>query len=144
MILLKSLFAGVVSTAFCITFNTRGKNIFLTGLCGGVGYLVYLLTGGPGSYSSFFIAGIAITTMAEVTARIIKSPTTVFLVGGLLPLVPGGDLFRFFQAVMQGSQNLALYHILNTIVKAGALAAGTIMIGALLHITKLIKKNDTA
>lgn len=39
------LFAGLASAAFSFIFNVTGKNLFFAGLCGAVGYSVYLFFG---------------------------------------------------------------------------------------------------
>lgn len=133
------LFAGLASAAFSYIFNLKGKKLFFAGLCGATGYFVYLLCG-PGRAFSLFVAGIAITLLAELLARFISTPATLFLVGGLLPLVPGGEMFHMFFAVMQHRQIAALTHFWNTLLKAGALAAGAVFVGALFQMRSFIKE----
>lgn len=136
--IVRILLAALTSIAFSVIFNVKGINILLSGLCSGLGYTVYLLMG-QGRPLALFCAGMVITLSAEMVARITKMPATLFLVGGLLPLVPGREMFRMFTTVMAGSTGAAMTHFWNTILQAGALAVGTVIISSLLHLVALIR-----
>lgn len=135
--LLKSFFAALASISFSIIFNVRGRSILLSGLCGGLGYFCYLLIG-PGNYSALFYAGMVITFAAELIARATKTPATLFLVGGLLPLVPGGEMFKMFLALIEGKQTLAMSRFANTLLQAGALAIGTVIVSSIIHFALIL------
>lgn len=137
--ILKCILAGCAAAAFGVIFNLRGINILYSGLCGGLGYLIYLLLG-PGNYTALFYAGMAITLSAEVIARISKKPATLFLVGGLLPLVPGGEMFQTFLSLMEGRRDVMVY-LATTVLYAGALSFGMIIVNALLHLISLLRKS---
>lgn len=139
--ILNSLLAATASIAFSILFNVRGRNILLSGLCGGMGFFVYELVG-SGNNVALFCAGMTITLLSETIARRAKTPAILFLVGGLLPLVPGREMFRMFMAVMEGRQATAMGHFWNTLLQAGSLAVGAIMVGAMLHIVSLVRKTE--
>lgn len=81
---------------FSMLFNIRGKNLLWGTLGGLVDWGVYLAVFhicGNDFISSFF-ASMAVTIYAECMARKRKTPVTVFLVAALIPLIPGGALYR--------------------------------------------------
>ena len=68
----------------------------LTGFIGWFVYLVFRFGGGRhlGRYDSFFIATIVVAVCAEIFARIHKTPATLFLIIGIIPMVPGGGVYH--------------------------------------------------
>ena len=88
-----SSFIGALG--FSILFNVRGKKLFLAGLGGLVSWTVYLVIASTTTSTFFpnFVASMAATIYAEGLARLAKSPATIFLIGAIIPLVPGGQLY---------------------------------------------------
>ena len=67
----------------------------LLALVGAIGWLVYLLVVNKGGvvWATFF-ASLVIDICAQILARVMKTPVTIFLIGGILPLVPGSHIYR--------------------------------------------------
>ena len=72
------------------------------GTAGALCWLVYLnVRDGAGSkILAAFAAGLAVAVFSHLAARLLKAPVTVFLIPGILPLVPGASIY-----------NLSLIHI---------------------------------
>ena len=85
-----SSFIGALG--FSILFNMRGKKLFFAGLGGFVSWTVYLVLASmtTSTFLPNLAASMAATIYAEVLARLSKSPATIFLIGAIIPLVPGG------------------------------------------------------
>ena len=84
------------SVGYACTFNTGGKRLIGAGFGGFIGWAAYL-TAGYFMFSEpmkYFIAAIVINIYAEIMAVSQKAPSTVFLVSAIMPLVPGGMLYR--------------------------------------------------
>ena len=84
------------SVGYACTFNTGAKRLFGAGFGGFIGWAAYL-TAGYFMFSEpmkYFIAAIVINIYAEIMAVSQKAPSTVFLVSAIMPLVPGGMLYR--------------------------------------------------
>lgn len=84
------------SVGYACTFNTRARRLVMAGFGGLIGWTAYLITGyfmfsEPMKY---FIAAIVINVYAEIMAVSQKAPSTVFIVSAIMPLVPGGMLYR--------------------------------------------------
>ena len=90
---------------------------------------------------SALLASAAVYLMAYVQARIHKAPVSVFLIIGILPLVPGFKIYRtiYFMITGEGSSAEALA---DTLLMAGAIALG-IFVADLINdmIKKIIKRN---
>lgn len=84
------------SIGYACTFNIRAKRLVAAGFGGLIGWAAYLITGcfmfsEPMKY---FVAALVINIYAEIMAVTEKAPSTVFLVSAIMPLVPGGMLYR--------------------------------------------------
>lgn len=137
--LLSVLYAAVASTAFSVIFNVQGRSLVFAGLCSGLGYFVYLATANLGNFLQLLLASITISLVAEFLARRNKAPSTLFLIAGLIPLVPGGEIFQFFVGLLEGASGAALRHFLVALLQAGALACGIVLVSAFLNFLGLIR-----
>lgn len=133
------LVAFVACIGFGIIFNIRGINLLLAAGCGAVGWLVYLVVV---HYSSeilaCFLGGVAVSLYAEIIARPRRTPSTCFMIIGMLPLVPGAGVYYTMKYLVQGDYTAFGAKGLNTLACAGAIALGLMwvisMVRLLLHI----------
>ncbi len=88
--------AFIGSICFAGVFNVSAGKLFAAGMGGFIGWASYFVLGffmlsEPVKY---FSAAIVINIYSEVMARVEKAPATVFLVVSVMPLVPGGLLYK--------------------------------------------------
>lgn len=83
------------SLGFAALFNIRGKKLFFATLGGFFAWGVYLAVEqfSVNPYLCGFIASVMLTLYAECMARVHKTPVTVFLVSGAIPMIPGASLY---------------------------------------------------
>ena len=93
--ILSSLYAFLSSIGFGVLFNIRGKNLIIASLGGALGWFTYLLSGRLQSSEIFslFLASMVVSIYSEIMARVYKSPVTIFILCGIIPLVPGGGMY---------------------------------------------------
>ena len=132
---LPCLYAFIACAAFCFIFQVRKPLfIFLCSLNGAVCWWVYLLTDFLGSDTArCFLATIAVTIFAELLARLLKAPATIFLVIGIIPLVPGGGLYYTMDYLINGNFAMFTQKGLQTAAAAGAIAAGASMVTSIVR-----------
>lgn len=97
---LAAAFAG--SVVFSLLFNVRRSHLLVAGLGGFLGWAVYLAMS-RATDSEFFrtlVAASVIGLFAELLARLMKAPTTVFLTAAAIPLFPGASLYRTMRCVI--------------------------------------------
>lgn len=130
-IMIGSFFA---SLGFGILFNIKGKKLLLAGLGGMIGALVYhiALRMNLSEMLAMFWGSIALSLYAEIFARVCKTPVTTFLICALIPLVPGGGMYRTMLAAIQGDVMKALTMGIDTIAIAGILVLGILMVSTLM------------
>ena len=114
------------SLGFSLLFNVRGWRLLVGALGGGVTWALYLalsrLTGEE--YLSYGLASLAAALYAQVMARWMKGPASVFLLPCIIPLIPGGMLYYTMLEMVQGHWTQAAQQGVATLKAAGAIAIG--------------------
>lgn len=85
-----------------------------------VGYLVYLKL--EQDVTAFFVSALIIGLLCEIVARIKKMATTLFLVCGIIPLVPGLGLYRAVMFMTEKNYDLASRTAIDALAGIGAIA----------------------
>ncbi len=134
------IFMGFLgSLGFAIMYNIRGKKLAAAAFGGFISWLLFLLFGFMLESEPFryFIVSVLISAYSEVMARILKTPTTTFIITALIPLIPGGSLYYTMANAFSGDFNDFLNNAMHTLHLAIALALGVVAVTAF---TKLIYK----
>ena len=97
------IFAFIATMAFAVLFQSPKKILLTDGLIGAVGWVVFISLRDQMGYSSFyanFFGTLALALLSELSARIFKQPATVFVIPGIIPLVPGLGIYKGMFAIM--------------------------------------------
>lgn len=110
--------------AFAIIFNVPKKFLFYCGIAGAGGWFIYLLLSESlkGGFSAVFVAAMLAALLSHVFARIFKAPVTIFLIPGILPLVPGVGMYRIVYYMIIGEGSMSSHYFNYTLQSAGAIA----------------------
>ncbi len=121
-------FCGTV--AFALLFGVPRKYYFLCGLTGTIGWLIYVLTGQAGAPAAeaTFLASAAVVFLSRIFAVNVKCPVTVFLISGIIPLVPGSSVYWAAYYLVTNETSLALESGLTAIRLAVAIVLGIVVI----------------
>jgi uncharacterized membrane protein YjjB (DUF3815 family) len=115
---------------FSFLFNVRGRGLILcmagAALCWGV-YRLVMHWGGDEN-AAMFIGSICAAIYAEIMARVRKCPAIGFLIMALLPLIPGSSLYYTMNYAVRGEMDLFASKGLVTVVLAGLMAAGVLLV----------------
>ena len=130
------------SLGFGILFNVRGKRLLAASLAGLFSWSLYLLLGIwiADEALRYFIGAFVISVYCEIMARMLKSPTTTFLMTALVPLIPGGGLYYTMTNAISGDVIGFIERGLKTISLAVALALGVIVVTVMMNIINKVKK----
>lgn len=142
-LIINSIYAFFSALGFGIIFNIKGKNLFFSSLCGCLGWFVYLFSSkfiSTNENFNYFLAAIFISLFSEIAARVLKVPVLVFLVCGIIPLVPGGGMFYTMLETLKGNLDKALSLGCNTLMLAGSLATGIVLISSFTKLFFSIKR----
>lgn len=124
------IFAGFIGTiGFSVLFNVRGKRLVLAALGGLFSWFLFVVLGNfiENEVINYFLVSFAVSIYAEVMARVAKTPTTTFIITGLIPLIPGGSLYYTMANAFSGDIVSFLQRGIYTLQLASALALGVIV-----------------
>ena len=134
--------SGMASLCFAIIFNAPRKELLTCSLTGSLGLFIYLLaeknTLSP-PFATFFGA-MAVTIIARLLSYTRSSPSTLFLIPGIIPLVPGANMYNTMKAVLENDLTLFYLEGTTTLKIAGVIAIGIIVIFTLPYKTFAIFK----
>lgn len=130
------LLAGFVSAiAFAHLFHVPKEQLIRCGLAGGVGWAIFLLTRDYlGEVGGMFIAATVVALFSEILARSWKQPVVIFLIPGVIPLVPGGKAYLTMLSFLQNDYLEGLELLVSTVFLAGAVAAGIILASSVFRV----------
>jgi len=103
--------ALVGSAAFAVLFGVPRKYYWHGGVCGMIGWVVYLVMlryAGSSVVEASGAATIAVALTARELAVWQRCPMTVFLICGIFPLVPGAGIYWTSYYVISGQLHAAL------------------------------------
>lgn len=125
------------TTAFAIIFNLPRKHYVRGGLVGCLGWFVYLaatrwLCMSP--VEGAFFSAMSIMAASRFFAVRSKCPATLFLVAGIIPLVPGGGLFWTSYYLVSNQPILALSQGFLCVKLMLAIALGIIVVNAIVQL----------
>ena len=103
------LTAAVGTLGYCLLINVRRNKIVYGCLGGVVSTFLYCacVEAGLTPLLQNLIPAAVVTLYAEVLARVVKAPATVFLIPSIIPLVPGGRLYYTMRAIVDGDADNA-------------------------------------
>ena len=81
-----------------------------------------------------FFAAFLVAVLSQLFARLFKAPVTVFLVSGILPLVPGVGMYRMVYYLLKGEQSLSSYYFSYTLQIAGMIALAIFVVDSFFKI----------
>ncbi len=128
-LVLPVIIAFIACAGFGIIFNIRDRNLFHASLCGAVGWMVYLIV--VHYYNDIlacFFGGLAVSLYSELLARSRRTPSTCFLIVGLLPLVPGAGVYYTMKYFVQGQYTEFAERGINVLSCAGSIALGVMLV----------------
>jgi len=91
----------------------------------------------PGFHAAF-LAAMALSVAANVYARVSKRPSQLFLLPGLLLLVPGAFGFRSLDALLRGDYTAGAVQFADMLLTAGALVMGLLVANVVMPSRKIL------
>ena len=112
---------------FAVLLNAPRRTLLPISLTSLAGYAVYLLLypiGGYGMLASYFLSTLVLSIICEIEARVMRMPSTVFLLCALVPLVPGYDFYNAMLALVENDGMHAAVSMMRAVQVVAAIAVG--------------------
>ena len=137
--LLAASSAGLAILGMCIYFDTPKKCFLACWLNASLSWGVYLIAdyaGLNGLWASF-LSTLAADLFAYYCARILKAPVILFLVAGILPMVPGISIYKGVYSFIFGGNAAEI--LAGAFMSTGVIALAIFLMDTVLDIEKRIR-----
>lgn len=147
--LLQILAAGIGTVAFGALFGVPSKYYHYCGLIGASGWAVYVFlwmrTGFWSEAVVVFLATVLVILMSRFFAVRERCPVTIFLICGILPLVPGAGIYWTCYYLVTGQLDEASTRGFSALKAAVAIVLGIVFVFEIpqrFFKGKAVRKND--
>lgn len=126
-----------------VMLNTDRRNLIWAGLSGTLGRLIndqFLAIFPNTALLAVFLGTAAVAVYSELMARVRKTPATIFLIPGIIPLVPGVDAYRTIQLTAEREYITAMSYGVSAVAKACLIAFGIMTVSAVFRKINRTKK----
>ena len=135
------IFSSVGTLGFGLLFSLEPKKLPIVSIGGLITALILVLAKNIMPEDSIYftlyantMASAVALLMSEVLARVLKAPTSIFLLPMLIPLVPGGNLYRTMTSLVANNTEKFHYYLNATIFTGVGIAIGLVLFGMVFQI----------
>lgn len=139
------LFSFLATAAFGILFQAPRKSLVTSGIIGAVGWVIFVFLRFYLEHNSFyanFLATIFIALSSEFVARVFKQPVTVYVLPGIIPLVPGLGMYRGMTKIIEKNYDAGMDTLLTAGTDAAAIALGMMFMASVFRVIKISKERQ--
>lgn len=128
-IILNIVFSFGVSFLFGILFNSPKYILVPAGIVGAIGWIAFQssLLWNESDIQSSFIGGFFIGIMANFMSKKFFSPVILFIIPGIIPLVPGGTAYEAIKNLVLNDYHEALITMIKVALISSSIALGLLI-----------------
>ena len=122
-----SAFGGTFG--FSILINAPKRMVLPAAVTSFFGYglsTVLLLMADFSEMTAYFFASVFMAVLCEIEARVMRMPSTIFLLSALVPLVPGYTIYRAMLFLVENNGARAAATALSALQGVAAIAVGAV------------------
>ena len=127
------IFSYAAAVGFAVFLNAPRKTLFISGAVGMISWTIYVILmrlNFDMMFSNFMGASVA-SLLCEILAIKYKKPTILFVVPGIITLIPGLGLYNTMFHIIEGKYILALETGSNVMFASGSIALGVIVVSSI-------------
>lgn len=140
-IILHFVFAIIATFGWTIFFNAPKEDLFHCSLNGAIGWVVFVVLSRYTENSVFsnFIASFVVNLLSEILARKLKKPAILYIIPGIIPLVPGLGIYNTMLHMIQGSYIKAIEIGTEVALVSGGIVLGMVVVTSCVKVYYKIK-----
>jgi Uncharacterized conserved protein len=134
------LYAFCSTIGFSLLFHVPKKHIASAGLVGALGWITYtyFISSGSSNVLACFAGSFVVALISDLFSRIFKDAATIFIIPGILPLVPGANMYYTMLAIIEGDVEKTASVATETILMAGAIAVALLVVASVIKLIALM------
>ena len=128
--------ASLGTLGFALLFHVRPCHLPAATLGGALAWICYLIAEGLGAglFLASLLAALAVCLWSETLARVRKAPANVFLIPGIIPLLPGSKLYYTMSAIVSRDSETLVLQGTGTALIAVGIVGGIVVASELVRI----------
>jgi len=132
------LMSFVATYMYAVLYQVPKSALWRVGLVGMGAWFTqwFVLSLGVRSVGAAFVGGLFVATLSELLARRLRMPVIVFVVGGIVPLVPGSAAYATMRHFVMGENLEGLARGTETLLIASAISAGLVLAGTIMRLNR--------
>ena len=132
------LIVFIATMSYAILYHTPKKALVAVGLVGVGAWVTQSIFSEIGfrHVGSAFFGGLFVAAASEALARRMRMPVIVFVVGGIVPLLPGSSAWATMREFVTGHYNEGVSRGTETFLIATALSAGLVLAGTIVRLDR--------
>ena len=144
-LLMEFAFAFLGTFGFTIIFNVPVRHMSVAAIIGGLGWITYhaAVSADITIPISCFLGACMVGLTSDIASRLCKEAATIFVIPGVLPLVPGAGTYYTMLAIVEGNLEEAAATGVQTLAMAGAIALGLLVTGTIIQIARAAASHIT-
>lgn len=146
MMSLQSFLLGMAACfGYCLLCHIPKKSIPVAAFIGGCSWLIYviLMDDGSGKILASFVAAAFVAIASDISSRLLKEAATIFIIPGIIPLVPGAGMYFTMIEIINGQYAKAASIGGETFFIAGAIAMSLLLIGSVTRVLHAVRRKLT-
>ena len=129
---IRVLMAFFAVMGFAVILNAPRKELICCGMCGLISFAVYVaLNGFISPTLAVFVATVIAMAFARICSYRRKSPSTMYVIMGILPHVPGAGMYYTMYGIINSDLMFSYMKGVETFKTAGVIAMGVILVFSL-------------
>ena len=146
MFYIKCLAIFIGALGYAVINNIPKKHLIATAFVACLGYAVYMLFL-PNEILGCFLGACVIAGMGEIFARTLKDAATLFILPGIIPLVPGAKMYNMTLSLLNQDFSTAATLGVQVLMYAGSIAIAILLVSSTIrstvnHLHRMSKKTD--
>ena len=121
--------AGIGTLGFAFYFHIKARNIGMAIVGALISFIAYVIVMKQTNHNflASMIASMIVAAWSEILARVMKAPTNIFLITGIIPLLPGGALYYTMNALIEENRGDFVRNGMITITSTLGIATGIVI-----------------
>ncbi|WP_425059743.1 hypothetical protein SCACP_03470 [Sporomusa carbonis] len=138
MLIIKFAAVFAMGIAVGVLYRIPRSLLLYVSAIGLVGWTVMFTVASSGisTIMANFLGSMAVGLLAELLARFLKKPATIFIVPGFIPLVPGREAYTTMRYMVESHFNDGVAMGMQTALTGGAIAFGIFVSSTLYRLTR--------
>ncbi|ATH60815.1 threonine/serine exporter family protein [Staphylococcus nepalensis] len=140
---LQFIISYLATMLFSVIFNAPRRLLLACGFVGAMGWIIYKVTFDLelGKVMASFLGSFILAIMSHTMSRRYKRPVIIFIVPGIIPLVPGGLAYEATRFLVSNQYTHAVNTFLEVTLISGAIAFGILCAEIIYYIYTRIKQH---